>query len=150
MFRCIISSYLAVVALIGPGLCCCTTVRMLGSSSAVGDGTVAAAPKSTGCQHCHHSSTEKKHEKPCDPSKKSPSCPCKDHEAIPVAPQGSQSDISKLTAQSELLPLLFFAFADVTGVQGVGTPDGDASSHPLSSGCFSGREILRAFRVMRC
>ncbi|HQR42227.1 MAG TPA: hypothetical protein PLX97_06070 [Gemmatales bacterium] len=93
MFRIVLSLYLIVVAVLGPGLCCCAFGQLFVKKCEASNSDLAPASP---C--CHHHS--KHHEvKPTSPGNQqeqpAPFCPCNQHQDIPVAPSLSSTTFAQ-------------------------------------------------------
>ncbi|MBI1904614.1 MAG: hypothetical protein HYS13_26255 [Planctomycetia bacterium] len=151
MFRTIVTAYLIAVAGAGPGLCCCTIVRLF----AAGDCHSAAAGDAHRHACCHHrdlsNSSPDAHQSPSRPARddKSPRCPCQDHWAVPVAFVEREVRVGSPTeaAQGEF-PSLAGLSLDV----GPAHADGSGGSSPghAPPPFRTGTETLRALCVLRC
>ena len=101
MFRIVLSLYLIVVAILGPGLCCCAFGQFFVKRS---DAKAPDESQSSPC--CHHHGKHNKEAKPASPGNQqdppAPSCPCKQHQNIPVAPVLSPTSLTLLDFSQEL------------------------------------------------
>lgn len=108
LFRVVLSLYLILVAILGPGLCCCAVGPFLKSKCEAKAET--ATPKKTCCHHHgkHHteqassSSTNNQHD-----HQRVPFCPCNQHQDVPVAPTLNASSLTLLDLSQELHNSLF-------------------------------------------
>lgn len=154
MFRVTVTCYLTVLALLGPSLCCCTPLRLLADCSlgghagrGIGEGR-RSLDLDEECP-CHQQSSHQRSPQTPSPSEDCPTCPCKDHKAIPIAflseGSGLASDLS-LKLQPILLDVGFLAGPDRDAVQVHSRP----AEENLHSPVLSPREKLRALQIMRC
>lgn len=154
MVRIAVTVYLILAALLGPGLYCCTTVRLLAGGPRQGCSTLEKeqsqleSRRRCGCNHPQRDPDSLP--QPADPSDESPSCPCKDHKTIPVA---------VLATDSQLVEGLFSALHE-RALETI-LPAHSASASSLLDGFRvsperrtppfqTARVILRALQTMRC
>jgi len=148
MARIGISLYLMLVSLVGPGLCCCTITRAWGCQACCASSTQQDHHHHSGC--CHHHDSTPKPETPKNPD--GPSCPCKDHGAIPVALLRSDLENAKQLKTSLELGLVFESMAFVAAST-TASPvhDGQALlAHALWCPFQSPAGILCALCILRC
>lgn len=106
LFRAALSLYLILVAILGPGLCCCAVGPFLKSNCE--EKTAASTPKTTCCHHHgkkhgeQTSSSNKQHD-----HQRKPFCPCNQHQDVPVAPTLNANSLSLLDLSQELQNSLF-------------------------------------------
>ncbi len=158
MVRIAVTAYLILVALVGPGLCCCNPLRLLAGCPRHGHMTHGhmthgssegqrGSSDHCGCKHGHPSQPSPESQSP--PLKDSPSCPCHDHETIPgallAADLGSVKDFSSLKLQ----PVTDAAFLVVPTGQALQAIS-PASAEALPAPFLTPREMLRALQIMRC
>jgi hypothetical protein len=155
MLRLVITAYLIVVALVGPGLCCCTLAELLQSKVRCHWDASTQAELTKHRHHCchHHSHAPAKGQPPDDRDQESPRCPCGNRRDIAVALLPSDLPMRSVDGQS------LGAVCDYAGI-GVlllatigldGVPSSPATSPGAVTGFFGGgREILRALHVLRC
>lgn len=154
MVRIALTFYLVLMALLGPGLCCCTNVRLLAGplgrrGSILEERNHNTAPYSAcGCDH--HQSSRRPMPPPSGPLGDSPSCPCEDHKIIPVAALATDAPLNDHLRSSLLQP----APNMVVSAQHPGLPpaiDQFRGFQDISMAAFrTGREILRALQTLRC
>ncbi len=137
--------YLALIALAGPGMCCCSYLQAWTAFPDCSSGRGQASEcHGHSIRHscCHH------------PSKKGSStqnqCPCREHQAVQAAfltERSGQSEINQPSAiwQSfEIGPALLpgSLFIQVNGQR--------IAAHSLESPYLTSKGILRALHIMRC
>jgi hypothetical protein len=146
MGRTAITAYLIVLALIGPGLCCCTFAK---SFEKRGYRRNAAPTAHRHCCQKHRPKSE--HGVPKEPAGDSSPCPCNNHRNTPVALLSCDVETVKLIKSGLMVDQLsvvnwFFPGAIQPALQA------GASTTDLASGdAFStGQDILRALSQLRC
>lgn len=145
-----VTAYLAFVAFVGPGMCCCSCLQLAAELTAtpvacLGGGHSLA--HHCGC-HRHRDGAAEDSQQKC-PSSESPRCPCDGHRAIPVALQAPDVDLAKQCrtgAIDEVVPAAFCF--DLAGEIRFANSPSVAGEHPGSR--LTGRDILRALCMLRC
>jgi len=140
MLRRTITLILILLALAGPGLCCCTWTASIAPAKVAHH---AGHSHRSGHRCCHHQSSG-------DKSKSSPQCPCRHHTAIQVVLLPSDIDhISELDRDCTvsfvgdlLLVLPVAAFEDLAAAC--------LSAQALDNPFASAKGLLRALCVLRC
>ena len=100
LFRIVLSLYLIVMAIVGPGLCCCAFGQLLAKKC---DTEASAVPQASPCcrhhakHHAAKPATSKSHQ-----DQPAPFCPCKQHQDIPVAPALNSTSLALLDFSQEL------------------------------------------------
>lgn len=154
MIRSAVIVYLILAALIGPGLCCCTPVRLLSCShqqhrpDAHKDKKPPQRPSGCRCKHQHDPEPHTPSVPHC-PAENPPTCPCHHHDYIPVALIASGEGLSlhltpahhEPSVGGEVLPLLT-AMALPADLW----PSYESLSFPFQTAVG----ILRALQIMRC
>jgi hypothetical protein len=145
VFRAILSLYLIVVTIFGPGLCCCAFGQCsVGKKSESIKAEEAQSPACC-CQHSKHQDNE-----PSAPCNHQPtrSCPCKQHQETPVAFSLS-TPIIILTHSTQELQNSFdgFAFASITSLFSTLALNCHEMLHLVQ---LSAQDTLRAPHVLRC
>lgn len=147
MFRAALAIYLMFVAALGPGLCCCTLSQLLHQECQASTTNAPAQPKKSCCHHGHDGQPGNSKE-PSTPA----SCPCKNHQNIPVAPVLQNLTIASLVLEFAFDHQLLLDFQSVLSVSA------SASVSVTSMSCigclhisqFSAQDILRAPFVLLC
>ena len=147
-----VAIYLMLVALAGPGLCCCTTMRLWAKCShqrQPGHAENQAEPAShRGC--CHHHSTGKSSPQP-QPPHDSPACPCKEHRSIPVALLATDLDFANQFKPSQAFQgLMEMATSVPTAAMLSANGTAQLPGEGLSSPYLTPRDMLRALHILRC
>ena len=152
MFRVVLNTYLALVALAGPWLCCCTTTRP-GSESTASCDRAASRPAHGCCGHHHHAG-QQQHDAPADGSE-SPShpdehrCPCDGGRANNTAlTHGDSATTFPRLLTRDVLPGDFTPVAVPFAMA-----EGSSVSKGLRSSAFprmTSQEILRALQRLLC
>jgi hypothetical protein len=145
VLRLSITAYLTLVSLLGPGLCCCTAVRLVTSAPCRHGAHRQQANRD--CCHHRHSHGHGRPDEPSQPCGEQPGCPCNDHHKIPVAlapGDGNLAGLEKLAPSVGPLP----ALPTTAGLSAGACPI--ASVEPGGNVARSGRDILRALHVLRC
>lgn len=145
MFRAILSLYLIVVAIFGPGLCCCAFGQCSVGKKSESLKAEEAQPPTCRCQHSKHQDNE-----PLAPRNHQPnrSCPCKHHQETPVASSLSAPTLI-LTHSSQELQNSFDGFAFAYTITLFSTLALN-SSEILHLVQLSAQDTLRAPHVLRC
>ena len=99
MFRILLSLYLIVVAILGPGLCCCAFGQIFAKKC---DAKLSEETHTSPC--CHHHA--KHHDaEPASPDNHqhtpAPFCPCNQHQEIPVTPSLITTTLALLDLSQE-------------------------------------------------
>lgn len=146
MFRTVLSLYLIVVAILGPGLCCCAFGQFFTTKC---DAKTPEEAHASPC--CHHHG--KHHDaKPESPGKgkdqQAPFCPCKQHQDIPVAPVLSPTSLTLLDfSQDSQSTFDLHSFVPVSIAFSVSAVN---SSNMLHFVQLSAQDGLRAPFVLLC
>lgn len=154
MVRRVVTAYLILAALIGPGLCYCTPLRLLSCShrqhhpSPPKENKPNPQPSDCRCQHQHHVEPHAPAVPHC-PEENAPACPCHHHAYIPVAliASGEGASLHLMLSHSEFavgVAVVPFLTDDVLPA------DRWPSYESLSSPFQTAVEILRALQTMRC
>lgn len=153
MFHKILSLYLTLVALAGPGLCYCNILQLTHQKIAIN----SHKSQSSQTKHRHQcgcKNSQKKHSapvQPCSSNPACPSCPCNHHEKIPVALPTVDSTLNLCFDFSKELSVFESVLSPLNGVAHY---LGDALSMTYLSGwhqCqFSALGMLRAPFVLLC
>jgi hypothetical protein len=166
MLRAALFTYLIVSAGIGPAICCCQLKQFLGvqkSSPCCGLNLAANKPGKASshehCSRCKHTTQDDSlrsalasdglssvNSKPTPESPCKPNCPCGRHEPglILTAPELINSSLIGQYPSQEFGSSYSIAISIVTHLSFVG---GFAIEKPAA---ISGREILRAYQILRC
>lgn len=166
MLRAALFTYLIISAAIGPALCCCQLKQFLGiqKSSPCCEINLAAnkqdkADSHGHCSRCRHTTQDddlrnalasdglaSDNSKPTPESPCKPNCPCGRHEPglIGTAPELINSNSIGQYPSQEFGNSYSIAISTVTHLSFVG---GFAIEKPVA---ISGREILRAYQILRC
>jgi len=143
MLRIAVTAYLTFVAFIGPGLCCCTAIRLA-------DGTHCRQSrqhehKSRSC--CHSKPVSDDGQRPSQNDQR-PHCPCNDHRSTPIALVASEVLVANVFTLGQAV-----GFMVPIAVLDGGLPIVAGSLFapvPGDDGVLFGRDILRAFQILRC
>lgn len=144
MLRLAVTAYLTFVAFVGPGLCCCTAVRLADEMQCRQGGQ--AERRSQAC--CRRSSSDDDGQRPSQ-NERPPHCPCDEHRTISgalLADAGQTVQPNKWENAFGFLPLW------VAACDAVDSVDGTRLSVPApgDDGALFGRDILRALHLLRC
>lgn len=146
MFRTALAIYLMFVAALGPGLCCCTLSQLLHHECQASADNSSSHPVKSCCQHGHRDDQRGDSKNPSS----TPTCPCKNHENIPVATTSLNLEIVILVLEfaSEHQLLLdfqtFLLTSTALSVQSMSCIEG------LHVSQLSAQDILRAPFVLLC
>lgn len=144
MLRLAVTAYLTFVAFIGPGLCCCTAMRLA-------DGMQCRQErqhehKSHAC--CHPKPVSGDGQRPSH-NDRPPHCPCNDHRATPVALVASDGLLADLIKTGQVVGFMMPSMAVLDVDLSIdGTPT--FAPAPGDDGTLFGRDILRALHMLRC
>ncbi len=146
MFRIALSLYLIVMAILGPGLCCCAFGQFFTQKC---DATVSDESHASPC--CHHHA--KHHEVNPEPRSNQqnqpvPSCPCKQHQSIPVAPSVNSTTLALLDLSQELHGTFNLQTAVAVSISFSTSPLNSTTMLHLVQLCA--QDGLRAPLVLRC
>lgn len=140
MIRKLITTLLLIATVAGPQWCCCTMRQWLAKSSLVASDTAVVLPA------CCTRSPARGSEKQL-PGK--PSCPCKQRTRDIVQSAPASDVVQDLRKSAERIGELLFLDASFSEV----LSDPCLPSR-FADGCFpaplGGRELLRAYQIMRC
>lgn len=129
MLRLAFTVYLALLALAGPGLCCCTAPEKPGQSRAC-------------CQQRNDAPG------PCSPDGPAPHCPCNERRSIAAVLGAGEGQLADSVRTGHIA-----AFAVNLDWRPSGPTDRGAQSlrvSPGEDGTLFGRDVLRALCAMRC
>lgn len=153
MVRIAVTGYLVVAAAMGPGLCSCTTVRLLADCSHVRrSASEAQNGESETHQHCACDQNSSGHipKRPSSTPEREPSCPCQDHQAIPVAFLATDITVSALYSSLAIELSFESAFLVTASAVALLATEERLRDDRLRSATRTAREILRAFQILRC
>lgn len=152
MFRKILSLYLTLLALAGPGLCYCNILQLTHQKIVIkshkSHSSQAKHQHQCSCKHTHkmHSAPVQ----PCSSNPACPTCPCNHHEQIPVTLPNGDSMLSSCFDYAKELNF----FGKIPASDAVTLFSANAVSLTYLSGWhqsqFSALEILRAPFVLLC
>lgn len=152
LFRILLSLYLILLALAGPGLCYCNILQL--THRKVADHS--AKNQSSDTTHKHHCNCKHQHDQhsepvqPCPSNTPCPSCPCNHHEQIPVVLPSLDSLLTSYFNFAKELSVFENVHSPTNGAQYLN----DTLSMTYLSGwhqCqFSALGILRAPFVLLC
>lgn len=152
MVRIGISVYLMLATLVGPGLCCCTTPRLLAALAHPGK---TEQPRLSCCPHHHQSGVAdhptgpeqapQKREQPGHPD-----CPCQENRAtLALLSPDSESALQLLSRH------LASGWMTFVGALPMAVPQFVAGLTGVPGGCpafpfLTARDMLRSLHVLRC
>lgn len=167
MFRIAVIAYLSLATVLGPSLCCCNAGQLFsGVTRCKGDDLPSRSAKAKSSRHHHehcqgHAHGQQKHklahqhgstctnkhssQNPCDHENQG--CPCGNRQAklVAISPvEGSHSQV--VSMQAQLLSALAFVVAVVPELD---LREVTTTAHIHPNDLF-GREMLRAYKTLRC
>ena len=146
MFRAVLAIYLMLVAALGPGLCCCTLSQLVHQECQTSTNNAGSHQKKSCCKHGHQDEQRGNSNNPSS----TPSCPCKNHQNIPVAAVSQNLMIASLVLEFASDQQILLDFQSVLLTSTSLSVQSMSCIGCLHESQFSAQDILRAPFVLLC